>query len=39
MQRAAFGKEFGTGRAMDRTIDAAPAKQGRVRGVDDGVNA
>ena len=24
---------------MDRPIDAAPAEQGRIRGVDDGVNA
>jgi len=24
---------------MDRAIDAAPAEQGRIRGVDDGVNA
>jgi hypothetical protein len=39
MQRAAFGKEFGTGRAMDRTVDAATAKQRVVGGVDDGVNA
>lgn len=38
-QRAAFGKQFGTGTAMDRAIDAAPAEQRRIRGVDDGVNA
>jgi hypothetical protein len=26
MQRAAFGEEFGPGRAMDRAIDAATAE-------------
>ena len=39
MERAAFGEQFGPGRAMDRAIDAAAAKQRRIRGVDDGVNA
>jgi hypothetical protein len=39
MERAAFGQQFGPGRAMDRTIDAAAAEQRRVGGVDDGVNA
>jgi len=39
IQRATFGKQFGSGRPMDRAIDAAPAEQGRIRGVDDGVNA
>ena len=39
IQRAALGKQFGSGRPMDRPIDAAPAEQGRIRGVDDGVNA
>jgi hypothetical protein len=39
MKRAAFGKQFGTGRAMDRTIDAAASEQRSIRSVDDGVNA
>ena len=39
LERAAFCQQLRAGRAMDRAIDAAPAKQGRVRGVDDGVNA
>jgi hypothetical protein len=39
MERAAFGEKLGPGRAMDRAIDTAPAEQGRVRRVDDGVNA
>jgi len=39
MERAAFGKQFGTGAAMDRAIDAAATKQRRICGVDDGVNA
>jgi hypothetical protein len=39
MERAAFGKKFGPGRAMDRPIDAATAEQRRVRRVDDSVNA
>ena len=38
-QLAAFGQQLGSGRIMDRTIDAAPAEQRRIRGVDDGVNA
>jgi hypothetical protein len=39
MQHAALGNELGTRGAMDRAVDAAPAEQRRVRGVDDGVNA
>ena len=39
IQRAALGKQFRPGRPMDRAIDAAPAEQRRIRGVDDGVNA
>ena len=39
IERAAFGEQFGPGGAMDRAIDAAPAEQRRIRGVDDGVNA
>ena len=39
IQRAAFDKQLRPGRPMDRAIDAAPAEQGRIRGVDDGVNA
>jgi hypothetical protein len=39
IQRAALGEQFRAGRPMDRAIDAAPAEQGRIRGVDDGVNA
>jgi len=39
IQRAAFREQFGAGGAMDRTIDAASAEQGRIRRVDDGVNA
>ena len=39
MERAAFGKQFGPGGTMDRTVDAAAAEQRRIRGVDDGVNA
>ena len=39
IQRAALGKQFGAGGAMDRAIDAAAAEQRRIRGVDDGVNA
>jgi len=39
MEGAAFGKQLGPCRAMDRAIDAAPAEQGRIGGVDDGVNA
>src|SRR6478752_4408927 len=36
---AAFGKKLHSGGTVDRTIHAAPAEQGRVGGVDDGVNA
>jgi hypothetical protein len=39
MERAAFGQQFGAGRAMDRAIDAATAEQRGIRSVDDGVNA
>jgi hypothetical protein len=39
VQHAAFGEELGTRGAVDRTVDAAPTEQGRIRGVDDGVNA
>ena len=39
MEGAAFGKKLGPRRAVDRAIDAAPAEQGRIGGVDDGVNA
>jgi hypothetical protein len=39
IQRAAFDKQLRPRRPMDRAIDAAPAEQGRIRGVDDGVNA
>jgi hypothetical protein len=38
-ERATFGKELGTRRAMDRAVDAASAEQRGIRGVDDGVNA
>jgi len=38
-QLAAFGQQLGPGCIMDRAIDAAPAKERRIRGVDDGVNA
>jgi hypothetical protein len=39
IQRAAFVEKLRPGRAMDRAIDATAAEQGRVGGVDDGVNA
>jgi hypothetical protein len=39
MERTAFRKKFGPGRAMDRPIDAATAQQRGIRGVDDSVNA
>jgi hypothetical protein len=38
-KRAAFGEQPRPGRAMDRAIDPAAAKQRAIRGVDDGVNA
>src|SRR5205809_498820 len=38
-QRAAFGQQLGPGSIMDRAINAAPAKERRIRRVDDGVNA
>ena len=39
VQCAAFGKQFGPRGPMDRAIDAAPAKERRIGGVDDGINA
>jgi hypothetical protein len=39
VERAAFLEQFRAGAAMDRTIDAAPTEQGRIRCVDDSVNA
>ena len=39
VQRPAFGQQLWPGCIMDRAIDAAPAEQRRIRGVDDGVNA
>jgi hypothetical protein len=39
MEGTAFREKLGPRRAMDRAIDAAPAEQGRIGGVDDGVNA
>ena len=36
---AAFGEQLGPGGAVDGAIDAATAKQGGIRGVDDRVNA
>jgi hypothetical protein len=39
LQHAAFAEKFGPGRAMDRAIHATAAQEGRVCGVDDGVNA
>ena len=39
MKRAAFGEQLGSGCAMDRAIDAAPAQQRGICGVDNGVNA
>ena len=38
-KRAAFGKQFRPGRAMDRAVDPAAAEQRGIGGVDDGVNA
>ncbi len=37
-ERFTFGEQFGTGRAMDRTVDTAAAEQGGVGGVDDRVD-
>lgn len=37
-QRAASPTELRTGRPMNRTVDAAPARKHRLRGVDDGVH-
>ena len=39
VERPAFGQQLGPGCIMDRAIDAAPAKERRIRRVDDGVNA
>jgi hypothetical protein len=39
MKHPAFSDEVRSRRPMYRTIDAAPAKERRVRRVDDGVNA
>ena len=39
VEHPAFGHQLGPRSTMDRAIDAAPAKQRRIRGVDDGVNA
>jgi hypothetical protein len=39
VEHPAFGHELRPRRPMDRAIDAAPAEQRRIRGVDDGVNA
>ena len=39
VERPALGQQLGPRRTMDRAIDAAPAKERRIRRVDDGVNA
>jgi hypothetical protein len=39
MERAAFGKKFGSGCAMNRAVNATTAEQRGVGGVDNGVNA
>ena len=39
VERAAFPEQLWPRCTMDRAIDTAPAEQGRIRGVDDGVNA
>ena len=39
MEGSAFGQKFGAGGAVNRAVDAAPAEQARIGGVDDGVNA
>ena len=39
VERSALSQQLGPGRIMDRAIDAAPAKERRIRRVDDGVNA
>jgi hypothetical protein len=39
MEGAAFGEKLGPRSAVDRAVDAAATEQGRIRGVDDGVNA
>jgi hypothetical protein len=38
VQCAAFGEQFGTGGAMDGTIDAATAQQRFIRGIDDRID-
>jgi hypothetical protein len=38
VERTTFGQQLRPGRIMDRAIDAAPAKERRVRRIDDGVN-
>lgn len=37
-ERAAFGKQFGAGSAMDGAVDTAAAEQGCIGGVDDRVD-
>ena len=39
VERAAFSQQLGPGRAMDRAVHPTAAKQRRVGGVDDGINA
>ena len=39
VERTAFGKQPGPGRAMDRAIDATATEQRGMRSVDDGVDA
>ena len=39
MEVAALSEKRGPGRAMNRPVHTAAAEQGRIRGVDDGVNA
>ena len=39
VEHSAFGHEVRPRSTVDRAIDAAPAEQRRIRGVDDGVNA
>lgn len=39
IQHAAFDGEFRPGCAMNRAVNTAAAKQRRIRGVDDGINA
>jgi hypothetical protein len=37
-QQAALREQLGPGRAVDRTVDSAPAEEARVRGIDDRVD-